>query len=168
MLLRRSVSLASLSCLLVLTAPRAEAVTPAHTDVEVVNVTAAVARAAEIELWLDTILWNDTVRWNAAVKTATAARRASARADGGTARPATRAVVAPSGRCGGALPPCWIMMRESRGLVHIHDGKWQIIPSTWQNFGGYANAGDAPEAVQDAKAASMAACNWTPPNYCAG
>jgi hypothetical protein len=47
-------------------------------------------------------------------------------------------------------------------------GAYQIMPETWAGFGGYASACDAPPAVQDEKARSMAACNWQPPNYCAG
>jgi hypothetical protein len=79
-----------------------------------------------------------------------------------------------SGACGGDLPPCWIMMRESRGQIRAKNpsssasGKWQILDSTWNGYGGYAHASDAPESVQDAKARSMALCNWQPPNYCAG
>jgi hypothetical protein len=46
-------------------------------------------------------------------------------------------------------------------------GKWQIMPGTWNGFMGYASAADAPEWVQDAKARTMALCNWTAPAYCA-
>lgn len=88
-----------------------------------------------------------------------------------------------TGACGGDLPPCWVMMRESRGDIRAKNpsssasGKWQILDSTWQlhdaqgnalPFMGYWHASDAPEWVQDAKARSMALCNWEPPNYCAG
>lgn len=78
-----------------------------------------------------------------------------------------------SGQCGGDLPPCWIMNRESRGIITAKNpessasGKWQILDSTWGMYGGYSHAMDAPEWVQDAKARSMALCNWQPPNYCA-
>jgi hypothetical protein len=77
------------------------------------------------------------------------------------------------GACGGDLPPCWIMMRESRGNIRAMNpsgaaGKWQIMPGTWNGYGGYSSAADAPEAVQDAKARTLAPCNWQPPNYCAG
>jgi hypothetical protein len=162
MRLRRTISLACLSCLLVLIPT-----TSAHA--EQLNVAEAATKAIELKLWTDTLLWNNTVRWNTAVEQAKIAEARKARKGVTAAVTSTlRLASAPSGRCGGNLPPCWIMMRESRGLVHIHDGKWQIIPSTWQGFGGYANAGDAPEDVQDAKAASMAACNWVPPNYCGG
>ena len=63
-----------------------------------------------------------------------------------------------SGRCGGSLPPCYIMMRESRGDIHAKNpnssasGKWQFMDSTWNGYSGYAHASDAPESVQDAKA----------------
>lgn len=81
---------------------------------------------------------------------------------------------ASSGSCGGELPPCWIMGRESGGNIRAQNptssasGKWQILDSTWNGFMGYARAGDAPEWVQDAKARTMALCNWQPPNYCGG
>lgn len=67
-----------------------------------------------------------------------------------------------SGACGGSLPPCYVMTRESRGSLTVYNyegsgasGKWQIMPGTWNNYGGYANAADAPESVQDAKAREL-------------
>lgn len=71
----------------------------------------------------------------------------------------------PSGACGGDLPPCSVMNRESGGdptavspLGYCSTGdtrcrgKWQWDETTWANFGGYAHANDAPESVQDEKA----------------
>lgn len=88
-----------------------------------------------------------------------------------TAPPVTRAPAPPAtepapveagtGRCGGDLPPCYVMMRESGGNVAIKNptssasGKWQFLDSTWQGHGGYAHASDAPESVQDAKARQL-------------
>lgn len=75
------------------------------------------------------------------------------------------------GQCGGSLPPCYVMRRESGGNIRIWNGgcyapvgwrgkspcgtssasgKWQAIRSSWGGFGGYVNAADAPESVQDA------------------
>lgn len=67
-----------------------------------------------------------------------------------------------SGQCGGGyLPTCAIMMCESGGSLTAYNassgasGKWQIIRSTWAGYGGYAEARDAPEEVQDARAAEI-------------
>lgn len=63
-----------------------------------------------------------------------------------------------SGRCGGSLPPCSVMMCESGGSLTAHNprstasGKWQILDTTWNGYGGYRHASDAPEDVQDARA----------------
>lgn len=77
-----------------------------------------------------------------------------------------------SGRCGGNLPPCYVMMRESKGSLTARNpsstaaGKWQFLASTWNGYGGYASAAQAPESVQDARAAQVwaggAGCsNWS-------
>lgn len=78
----------------------------------------------------------------------------------------------PSGRCGGDLPPCWVLGVESGGDIRVWNGgcyapvghagpgpcgstasgKWQFLRSTWAWFRGYLNAADAPEWVQDEKA----------------
>lgn len=66
-----------------------------------------------------------------------------------------------TGRCGGDLPPCYVMMRESGGNIRAQNptssasGKWQFIASTWAGYGGYAEAYLAPESVQDAKAREL-------------
>jgi len=86
-------------------------------------------------------------------------------------------VAYPSGQCGGDLPPCWVMMRESRGDIRVWNGvcyapfgyagrrspcgvssasgKWQVVRPTWGGYGGYLNAADAPEQVQDARARQL-------------
>lgn len=78
-----------------------------------------------------------------------------------TFRAPTRLPGASSGRCGGSLPSCSIMACESKGNIRAENphstasGKWQHLDSSWDNFGGYAHASDAPEDVQDAKAREM-------------
>lgn len=78
-----------------------------------------------------------------------------------------------TGRCGGDLPPCYVMERESGGDPRVWNGgcyapvghvgispcgvsdasgKWQFLRSSWAGYGGYLNAADAPEWVQDEKA----------------
>lgn len=81
-----------------------------------------------------------------------------------------------TGACGGDLPPCAVMDRESHGdptavsPVGYCDtgdgrcrGKWQWDAATWNGYGGYTNADEAPESVQDDKArqvyAGGAGCN---------
>lgn len=75
------------------------------------------------------------------------------------------------GACGGDLPPCCVMNRESRGNPQAVNessgaaGKWQFMPGTWNNYGGYSSASQAPESVQDAKARQVyaggaGASNW--------
>jgi hypothetical protein len=129
---------------------------------------------ARVVLWRNTVLWNNVATWNAVVRqNAETAKQQVRTARGGQSSRPPVAVSAPSGNCGGSLPPCWIMMRESGGNIRAMNpsgaaGKWQIMPGTWNGYGGYASAADAPEAVQDAKAATMAPCNWNAPNYCAG
>lgn len=80
-----------------------------------------------------------------------------------TRRPPTRLPVsAASGRCGGSLPSCAVMACESRGNLTVRNyegssatGKWQITKGTWGGYGGYAEARDAPESVQDEKARQL-------------
>lgn len=83
-----------------------------------------------------------------------------------TRTPAVRARRVPvstpgSGRCGGNLPPCYVMQRESGGSLTAENpastasGKWQFLAGTWGGWGGYSTAGQAPESVQDARAAQL-------------
>lgn len=84
-----------------------------------------------------------------------------------TAPPTTAAPAPPapvnygSGACGGDLPPCYVMMRESGGNITAQNptstasGKWQFLDSTWGGFMGYAKARYAPEWVQDERARQL-------------
>ena len=64
--------------------------------------------------------------------------------------------------CGGDLPPCWVLARESGGNPRAVNptgcggytcgGLWQFDPRTWASFGGYLYAQDAPVDVQNEKA----------------
>lgn len=91
------------------------------------------------------------------------ARAAAARASLAQApRAATPAAASPGGgRCGGGLPPCCVMNRESGGNIRAQNpsssasGKWQFLDSTWNGYGGYSSAAQAPESVQDAKAREL-------------
>lgn len=76
-----------------------------------------------------------------------------------------------NGNCGGNLPPCWVLQKESGGCSDYStchnssssaSGKWQFVDGTWDGYGGYDSAADAPESVQDEKAADL----WDGGNGC--
>jgi Transglycosylase-like domain len=53
--------------------------------------------------------------------------------------------------------PAYICAREARFIDQYNptenaSGKYQFERGTWNGFGGYTNAADAPEGVQDEKA----------------
>lgn len=114
---------------------------------------ASLERAAAVEAARQEAIRAEAARQEAARQEA--ARQEAARQE------AARQAAAPSGRCGGNLPPCWVMQRESGGNITAKNptstasGKWQFINGTWAGYGGYAEAWMAPEHVQDAKAAEL-------------
>lgn len=77
----------------------------------------------------------------------------------------TEAAEVASGACGGALPPCSVMRRESGGdptAVNATGcggrgcyGKWQFDPRTSQGLGYALTMDQYPESVQDAAAATL-------------
>lgn len=94
-------------------------------------------------------------------------------------RPAPAPAVIGTGACGGSLPPCSVMQRESGGNIRAINrtgcggrgcyGKWQFDPVTfipgctvskWNartcgTYQGHQFASDAPEEVQDARAREL-------------
>lgn len=82
--------------------------------------------------------------------------------------------------CGGDLPPCAVVAKESGGDYTAVNprgcngrgcfGKYQFDPRTWNGYGGYENPAEAPAEVQDEKArqvwAGGAGCSqWSGPNW---
>lgn len=80
----------------------------------------------------------------------------------------TLAYVAPeggTGACGGSLPPCWVMMRESRGDIRAVNvggcggrgcyGKWQFDPITSRGLGYSLTMDQYDEPVQDDAARTL-------------
>lgn len=61
--------------------------------------------------------------------------------------------------CGGMLPPCYVLARESGGnptVIEGHgspfshaSGLWQDMPATWNNYKGYPYAAAAPPDIQN-------------------
>lgn len=131
---------------------------------------AAAQRARDVEKW-NVAVWvhkTNVNTWvhktNERLAAEEAARQEAARkAAAARAASAQRSVAntTSSGRCGGNLPPCCVMMRESGGSLTAQNptssasGKWQFVNGTWNGYGGYAEAWMAPESVQDAKAAEL-------------
>lgn len=75
--------------------------------------------------------------------------------------PAVRTSAPSGGGCHAApgTPGQAILMRESEGNPRVYNrqgsgasGCWQFMPGTWGNYGGYANAADAPVSVQNERA----------------
>ena len=117
-------------------------------------------------VWINTTnknIWIEKTNARLAAEKAArdAARKAAAQATPPTTSGASAAPVSGSGRCGGNLPSCCVMNRESGGDIHAQNpnstasGKWQFINSTWNNYMGYPTAASAPEWVQDQKAAEL-------------
>lgn len=75
---------------------------------------------------------------------------------------------------GGGCVPDYIVQRESGGDYSAENptstasGKYQFLDGTWNGYGGYQHASDAPPAVQDARACEVwangaGASHWAVP-----
>lgn len=147
-----------------------------YTAADLVRIEAWVAavKRHQIEQWVAAVKRHQIRQWVEAVNRynfnkwmawALAKERAAAAA---RPQPGPGGLIMGRKSCGGDLPPCYVMLRESKGYINIWNGgctwqcgissasgKWQFVRGTWNGYGGYRNAADAPESVQDAKARQL-------------
>lgn len=134
---------------------------------------AAIEAAHDRQVWNETIVWNAVVAHN--VETARTAHQSagSARREPGRGLPAVS--VSTNSQCGGDLPPCYVMHRESGGSYtaynprgcggHACYGKWQFSGAWAGKLGLPVDIGSATPVEQDAAARALwaggAGCsNW--------
>lgn len=132
------------------------------TEAETIRLAELARRSAEARWYAGVARAELEGRWYAAAAEADAARAARAAGRGGTLPDASASAPPGLEPCGGDLPPCWVKARESGGDYRAVNptgcggrtcgGAWQFDPRTWNGYGGYTFAQDAPPEVQDAKA----------------
>lgn len=113
-------------------------VPPSDTDMRLTDL------ARDVHAW-QVAVWNQAV-WQAELDRQAAERQAAERqaAERAAAVAGSTQIETPAdtlGRCGGALPPCWVKRRESGGRYdavnptgcggHGCYGAWQFDPRTW-------------------------------------
>ncbi len=137
---------------------------PGPSKADLQKVWIAVQTNRDTERWNNTIKWVNTTNWvdatNARLAAEEAARQKELAAEKAASNPPSMNTPG-NGRCGGNLPPCCLMNRESGGNITAQNptssasGKWQVISSTWNGYMGYPSAASAPEWVQDQFAAQL-------------
>jgi hypothetical protein len=102
---------------------------------------AGAEKDAELKRWYEVATWNLEASRG---QQSTGRRRSGGGGGGGT--------------CAGSIPGN-IIYRESKCDPNARNpssgasGKYQVLDSTWDGYGGYGSAADAPESVQDQWAA---------------
>ena len=126
---------------------RAQPVNPGPAFAAVVELQTEQAR----DVYLHHLHMQNIVATRALPRTRTVMRAASA-------APAITAGSVNGYPCGGDLPPCYVLARESGGNPTAQNprstasGLWQFLDSTWANYAGYPKARLAPPDVQNEKA----------------
>lgn len=118
---------------------------------------------AQIAVWHEAVDKANAQAWYTAAQEAQEARD---RAEVTTSQPREELTgEAGSGRCGGDLPPCWVMAQESGGDIHAVNwggcggnncyGKWQFSGAWACHFGLSCDIASWTEAEQDYAARTL-------------
>ncbi len=132
----------------------------------------AARRVAVTELAVSLVAWTDGIA-RAKIAAEASSHHVWRTAPGTSTGMRGPASVARSGECGGDLPPCCVLARESGGdpraenPVSTASGLWQFVDGTWGGYGGYSHASYAPVSVQNDRARQVwaggaGASNWYP------
>lgn len=128
-------------------------VAPNTTTTTVPAATTTTVDHAAIEAWLLAV----QEQQQAEQARAETNRRTTRTNSGGARNQSTGGLIAAQNPC---AIPAHICTRESNNTLNARNpsgaaGKYQFMPGTWNGYGGYTSADQAPEEVQDAKAREL-------------